>query len=57
LLIMKLIRFGGHIDVALHHDMELVSIKKKCVDLDTFRELLKGVVKVMGYGILSRPMV
>ena len=57
MLIMKLIRFGGHIDVALHHDMELVSIKKKCVDLDTFRELLKGVVKVMGYGILSRPMV
>jgi len=52
LLIMKLIRFGGHGEVAPLQRLDMVAIKIQCVGLDTFGELLKGVVKVMGYRIL-----
>ena len=54
---MRLIRFGGHGEVALLQGLDIVSIKMQRVILDTSRELLEGVVKVMGYGILSRHMI
>jgi len=47
LLIMRLIRFGGHGEVTLLQGLDIVSIKMPRVSLDTFRELLEGVGKVI----------
>ena len=57
MLIMKLIRFGGHGEVTLLQGLDIVSIKMQRVGLDTFQELSEGVVKVVGYRTLSRLMI
>jgi len=44
-------------EVALLYGLEIVSMKLQCVSLDAFEELLEGVVKVVGYRILSRLMI
>jgi len=50
---MRLIRFGGHIEVALLQEFEIVSIELQWVSLETFGVLWKGVGKTMGYRLSS----